>query len=84
MTLTLPAVEPGFRYILADGVKVGHVVDIWDDGPGHQAWEAHLGTGGKTLVRKRLADLRADLRELAEREPWWPPCPVTEMPGAER
>lgn len=71
MRLTLPAAEPGMRYILAGGKRVGHVIDIWDDGPGHQAWEAHLGQGGKTLVRKKLSDLRADLRELAEREPWW-------------
>ena len=73
MRLTLPAAEPGMRFIVADGRKVGWVIDIWDDGPGHQAWEAHLGRGGKTLVRKRLADLRAELRELAEREPWWMP-----------
>lgn len=71
MRLTLPAAEPGMRYILADGVRVGHVVDIWGGGPGHQAWEAHLARGGKTLVRKRLADLRDDLRELAETQPWW-------------
>lgn len=73
MRLTLPAAEPGFRYILAGGKRVGHVIDIWDDGPGHQAWEAHLAGTDRRLVRKKLADLRADLRELAEREPWWTP-----------
>ena len=78
MRLTLPAAEPGMRFILAGGRKVGWVIDIWDDGPGHQAWEAHLWggpglapKGHKTVVRKRLADLREDLRVLAEKEPWW-------------
>lgn len=71
MKLTLVSQEPGFYDVMADGRNVGRVIDIWDDGPGHTAWEAHLGTGGKTLVRKKLRDLRADLRELAEREPWW-------------
>ncbi len=50
MKLTLPSAEPGMCAIVADGRKVGHVVDIWDDGPGHQAWEAHLvrSDGGRT------------------------------------
>lgn len=82
MRLTLPAAEPGFRYILAGGKRVGHVVDVWSDhDPWRGAWEATLYTAagcpqcpGEKVCCLRLADLREELRaRLAEKGPWWVP-----------
>lgn len=80
MRLTLPAAEPGMRYILADGVKVGHVVDVWSpQDPWRGAWEATLHSvpgrpspGDVKVCCLRLADLRAELEDrLATKGPWW-------------
>ena len=80
MRLTLPAAEPGMRYIVADGRKVGHAVDVWSpQDPWGGAWEATLHSapgkpdpGDEKVCCLRLAHLRDELRaRLAERGPWW-------------
>lgn len=84
--LTVPSNDEGWARIVADGVQVGHV-----NRGGNGRWQAWLwahagdhagGNADVPVVRGRLGDVRAVLRERVEqRGPWW----VAEYPdGIER
>jgi hypothetical protein len=73
--LTFPSVDQGWVHILANGVQVGHVRK------GYRNWEAWLwnesgnregGYAAAPVLRERLGDVRAELRERLEAKgPWW-------------
>ena len=73
--LTFPSDDQGWASILADGVKVGHIMR------GNRCWQARLwneagwlegGYADAPVVREYLRELRADLRERVElKGPWW-------------
>jgi hypothetical protein len=81
--LTFPSYDTGAAWIVADGVRVGHVLadDKWD-------WRARLwlvaekpgeGFAGE-VVGGKLAATRVLVRaELAERGPWWKDAARTEV-----
>ena len=73
--LTFPSYDVGFARIDADGIQVGYIVAGFSDWTAHlwnEAGNRHGGHADAPVTRRRLRDLRADLRERVElKGPWW-------------